>query len=99
MGQSLKALNCPKCSINFRLCNSISTVCARTMEGDVFALAPSKSRHEALFTLWVPHVALVNAAEAPTHFWSLLWSTPIILPRPRRTSESTGVSVPESGHR
>src|ERR1022692_3699341 len=37
-----------------------------------------------------------NAADAPTHSLFLLWSTPIILPRPRRTKESTGVSFPPS---
>lgn len=40
-----------------------------------------------------------NAAEAPTHSLSRLWSTPIIFPRPRRTSGNTGVSSPPSGHR
>ena len=37
-------------------------------------------------------------AEPPTHSRFLLWSTPIIMPRPMRTSGSTGVSSPPSGH-
>src|SRR5450755_4054382 len=35
---------------------------------------------------------LTSAADEPTHFIPLFWSTPIIIPRPMRTMVSTGIN-------
>ncbi len=38
-----------------------------------------------------------SAADPPTHSRLRLWSTPIMMPRPMRSSGKTGVSSPPSG--
>ncbi len=58
------------------------------------SLVLSRARHTEIVS---KPVYTQSAADPPTHSRLRLWSTPIMMPRPMRSSGNTGVISPPSG--